>query len=472
MENHLLTAVKRRVMDELTDSLQRHPIYKDVQVYHKFHALKERQQAGVVLRNASGSRIKMSADDFIGTLQSHLTLARVKTSPGTSLEWVWEDQANITTSVSGEDATASLDATRRVITVQHFPITSGPGNTEHASNIGQVCVAIDGVLVTPAAVDGKHGRIRLSQSVGTNSVVTVGYYANNLDIPGYYFLEMTGPREFWCTPMHKVVDSVVIDTTTGVEATAALANSPVVLTAPYSLYLKKMQHSNKIYLEPGLEYTLGTDGTITFLAPLKAGTTLYASYHWQGADRGPFVIPDENTIVSDAISGAVLAFGTRVQEGDKQVVVVAPQKEEMAGVYGGHYTMQFDILVYARDPISLSEMTDHIVSDIWGNRRQPMISEGLTIDEFDATGESEDSYDDQAGIQFFQQGLSLTIITEWKRFEPYMIYLQNFNARLLKYPTSSAPFQYQDGSYRVMEVVPRGDAFTVEYPKSGYPRLF
>ena len=476
MENHLLTVVKTRVMDIFEESLQRHPVYADTQVYHKFHALKERQQYGVILRGASATRTKMSADDFLGDLSSHCTLARVGSAPGTSVEWAWEDQAHVTVTV--RDEAASLDARRTTIQTSRHPITAGPGNTVAATNFAQVTVKVDGLEVMPASVDGVSGKITLSAPVPALSSCTVTYCADNLDIPGYYFLEVfdydahARQGSFGVTPLHRVKDEVLVAKTTGLESTATLAHHPVVLTSPYYLYTKKQANSNRFMLEYGTEYTLDATGLVTFLLPLPSGTTVYASYGWQGVNRGPFAITAENTYNADAIRGVVLAFGTRVQAGDKQVVLLAPQKEAMARVFGGHYTMQFDLQVYAKDPTALSEMVDHLVSDIWGNMRQPLMFEGLTIDELDPTGESEENYDDSAQIMYFQHSISLTMITEWKKFTPYLVNIREFNVNLFRFPELVSHPVDEETWWNKYTVTPDPRDFEVVYPKADYPRYY
>lgn len=454
-------------MEVYRESLQQHPIYRDVQVYHKFHALKERQQAGVVLRSASATRIKTAPDDFLGTLDSHCTLARVGSAPGTSMEWVWEDQEHITY-YQTEDVTASLNRMRTVVKVSRGSIVAGHSNTIPADNHGQITLRIDGALSMARDVNGKTGEITLWQPLPAGSTVTVSYYSSNIDIPGYYFLELTSDSEFVCTPLHRVKDEVVIATTTGTEMSANLAHGPVVLSSPFYLYTKKQSNSHKLTLDAGTDFNLAADGTITFLLPLRKDTTLYATYGWQGEDRGPFSIQGEDTYVSDAIRGVTLAFGTRKVAGDKQVVVLAPQRETMAQVFGGHFTMQLELMVYARDPLALSEMVDHLVSDIWGNRRQVLTREGLTIDELDPAGESEEMYDDNAQIQYFQHSISMTMITEWKKFVPYMVNVRGFNVNLSRFVgTESAPLRPLSQDYTVL---PETRPFEVTYPQTGYPR--
>ena len=568
MENRLLTVAKDRVMDELEASLQRHPRYKNIQVYHKFHTLKERQQAGVILRGASASRQKMSADDCIGTLSSLCYVANLQGFPGSSIEWVWEDGKNITALNKEVDVTSLLARDMRTI---QFPATvtlaSGPANPVPAYNFAQVEATVDGSSVDAYSVDGTTGKVVLAKplplptrryterdvtsflqpdmktlvldtiitaahytltpatlaeqvgvSVGgfsaavttvngaagtvvlTNAVpaattVTMAYcapadpavaestllltyYSVSMDQPGFYFLQMDTDTTYNITPLHLVEDEKVISLTTGLETSATLLHNPVNTDSPYYLYTKKYQASNKVLLEPGTDYVLHSSGVIDFLTPLKAETTLYASYRWQGQNRGPFTLgtpaeinSGENLSDNSSIKGVTMAFGTRAVAGDKQVIYLGNKRTDTARVMGGHYNMQFEILVYTRDPQSLSEVVDHLVSDLWGNRRQGLIGEGYSITDMDPTGEAEESYDDAAGIMYFQHSISLSMITEWKKFEPFMATVKKINLTLHRYPEPESLEFSPLGMPEVYTLIPFGNGFEVVYPKGGYPKI-
>lgn len=472
MENRLLTTAKKRVMDELTSSMQRHPRYRDVQVYHKFHTMKERQQAGVILRGSSATRVKLSADDHMGEFVSICNISNVSGCPGCSVEWVWEDSRHITLHYQNLDVTSYLQLDR--FTIQFDPgiiITAGFANLEPATNFAQVEVAIDGESVPAAVVQGKQGRVYLSKPCPPGSVVTMTFDILDVDPAGYYLLEMLTDFSFQVTPLFTVEAEEVIAVTSGTETSVSLANSAINLDAPYYLYTQKYSYSNKIILEPDVDYTIDTDGLITFLLPLPTGTTLYATYRWQGTTRGPFTIEGENTSNNTAIKGVVIAFGERSIAGDKHVIQLSHKRSPMAKVSGGHYDMQFDIMVYARDPQALSEMVDHIISDFWGNRRLGLISEGYTIKEMDPTGEAEESYDDAAGIMYFQHSISLSMMTEWKKFFPYVVTVKKINLALHQYPEVSSLGMDGTGFPKVYNLTPFGKEFEVVYPLTGFPRI-
>lgn len=58
-------------------------------IQNKF-AFTERPQYGIIVKNASGSKVSLSADNFVGTVESYVMLAYIK-HPVYPLEWVRED---------------------------------------------------------------------------------------------------------------------------------------------------------------------------------------------------------------------------------------------------------------------------------------------------------------------------------------------------------------------------------------------
>lgn len=87
--------MKRRLILELKDSFAAHPVYNKIvdQINNKY-AFSERPQMGIVVKGASANKVAMSADQFMGTLQSYVMLAYVG-APKFPIEWVVEDAATI-----------------------------------------------------------------------------------------------------------------------------------------------------------------------------------------------------------------------------------------------------------------------------------------------------------------------------------------------------------------------------------------
>lgn len=91
MYYYLTQSLKRRLILELQDSFSRHPVYEKVVPYiqNKF-SFSERPQFGIVVKNSTANKVALSADNFIGTVESHVMLAYLK-RPVYPLEWVRED---------------------------------------------------------------------------------------------------------------------------------------------------------------------------------------------------------------------------------------------------------------------------------------------------------------------------------------------------------------------------------------------
>lgn len=93
MYYHLSGALKRRLILELKDSFAAHPVYNKVEIQNKY-AFDARPEYGIVVKGASGNKVSLAADNFMGTVASHVMLAFFG-KPAYPIEWVREDQAAI-----------------------------------------------------------------------------------------------------------------------------------------------------------------------------------------------------------------------------------------------------------------------------------------------------------------------------------------------------------------------------------------
>jgi hypothetical protein len=83
--------MKRRLVQELQDCFSRHPVYSKIvpNIQNRF-VFKERPQYAIVVKGSSTNKVQLSADNFMGTIESHVMLAQV--GPAVfPLEWVRED---------------------------------------------------------------------------------------------------------------------------------------------------------------------------------------------------------------------------------------------------------------------------------------------------------------------------------------------------------------------------------------------
>lgn len=88
---HLISSLKRRLILELQDSFSRHPVYEKIVpfIQSKF-AFDERPQYGIVVKGSSGNKVQVSAQNYLGSIESHVMLAYYN-EPAYLLEWVRED---------------------------------------------------------------------------------------------------------------------------------------------------------------------------------------------------------------------------------------------------------------------------------------------------------------------------------------------------------------------------------------------
>lgn len=476
MEINLLRSVKFRIFDELRYAVEKHDVYKDkVECYHKF-PYKERPMMGVVLQNASSSRVKLSPDDYAAALKSHLGLARAENHRDDRfIEWVWEDQINLTKYQENEDLTSQITGTstwgtNRVFYMQQQPL-AGQHNTILADNFRQINVRLNGQLVHAEYVNGKEKMFMLPAPPLVGDTLTVSYWYSNLTPPGRYYVELINTTQFVIDPLYVIDGEQVIEKTTGTELTAQLDNSDIFPELDV-LYTKYGPNSNKIYLEKGTDYTLDSTGLITFLTALTPNTTLYADYRWIGQTLGPFDIPDNFHYVHDALPGVIFAFGNMREVGQRMVLIVYDKREMAATVYSGHFNMSMDIVTFTRDPQQLADLTDHVINEIWNNRRLRLMDEGLTITEMDPAGESEEPYDVNTGDLYYKNAIRLEIMTEWKKFVPALYEIRDFNTLLYqRLKTVDYDINYQGKLFEI-RLNPNQEPFEVKYPTVGYPRYF
>lgn len=95
MYYYLISSLKRRLILELQDSFSRHPVYEKVVPFiQNKYAFDERPAFGIVVKGSSANNLKLSAQNLIGTVESHVMLSYLDT-PSYLLEWVKEDSNTI-----------------------------------------------------------------------------------------------------------------------------------------------------------------------------------------------------------------------------------------------------------------------------------------------------------------------------------------------------------------------------------------
>jgi len=93
----LTQAVKSRFIEEIRRYWSEQPQYRDLPQYIQGkYAFDERPQYGIILKGSSANMVPLAADNFMGTLESYITLTKVRGKPGRAIEWVREDSRRIT----------------------------------------------------------------------------------------------------------------------------------------------------------------------------------------------------------------------------------------------------------------------------------------------------------------------------------------------------------------------------------------
>lgn len=96
MYYRLTEAIKRRFILELRRYWSYHPKYPDLpdNIQGKY-SFQERPQYGIVLKTSGGNRVDLSADNYIGKVNSYVYMTRVRGYNGLAMEWVREDAVAI-----------------------------------------------------------------------------------------------------------------------------------------------------------------------------------------------------------------------------------------------------------------------------------------------------------------------------------------------------------------------------------------
>jgi len=92
----ITNCVKKIIIQELQELFNDHPIFGngELLITNKFSS-EERPKYALILKTASADSLKLSLDNFKGTIQSYTTLANLKGKPGRMIEWVREDVKNV-----------------------------------------------------------------------------------------------------------------------------------------------------------------------------------------------------------------------------------------------------------------------------------------------------------------------------------------------------------------------------------------
>ena len=236
--------------------------------------------------------------------------------------------------------------------------------------------------------------------------------------PGIYYLEVlkapansNEPGVFAMDPLVTVTDEPVLRFESGIEQEAQLQQLPVQGT------LRLWENSRFLYQE-GVHYEVDySTGAIRLLTRATPGGVLTASYRYATPSIGPVEF-FWNIANFSVLSGVVLAFGKRAQEGDKVAIVVYEDRVETATAHGGRFDASFDLDVITRDPNQMEEITDLTWMYLWAQKRESLSSEGIELTDVSLGGETEEVYDETADDFFYNHSVNVQIQADWEIHVP------------------------------------------------------
>jgi hypothetical protein len=196
---------------------------------------------------------------------------------------------------------------------------------------------------------------------------------------------------------------------------------------------------------------------------------LYCDYRYELGTTGPYTFNPYQE-VNNALTGVIISIGRRASKGDKQVILVSDTREPMAVIYGGHWDMSLSLGVISKDSIQLGEMVDFLISDFWGNKKNVLEFEGITMTSMQPSGETEDVYDSATSLMYFESSVDINIMTEWQKFVPYLWKIKDFEMDFRKMPKTS-DFYVTKGLGLEDQKAVSEEMAVVKYPILGYERV-
>jgi hypothetical protein len=227
--------------------------------------------------------------------------------------------------------------------------------------------------------------------------------------PGIYYIDLPNATEFYIDRLLDVWD----ETMTQVDSVTYRAQNPWLEGT-----LKVYEMPGNLELFEGENFDVERDvdgnptGDIILYNALPNGIYLSIDYRYPGPSTGPFPVV-ENHANHEAIPGVVLAFGRRVEAGDRLAVVIHTHRQPTALEYGGRWDVSLDFDIIALDPYAQMEISDQTVMYLWGIARNRLSTEGIEISEVSMGGESEEIYDENADDYYYNASFSVTVQTDW-----------------------------------------------------------
>jgi hypothetical protein len=170
-------------------------------------------------------------------------------------------------------------------------------------------------------------------------------------------------------------------------------------------------------LTAGVDYTVDyAEGLITFLKTVPPGIDILADYRYVLPAQDPLYFRTDAADY-EAIPGAILAFGDRHVAGDKLAVVVGQTRADTAEVYGGKFEVNFELVLFSKDPEDRERLVDYVVASIL-DRQNQLGFDGLELLDVSPGGETEEVYVAEIDDYYYDGAVSVGIRVDWEVYKP------------------------------------------------------
>lgn len=165
-------------------------------------------------------------------------------------------------------------------------------------------------------------------------------------------------------------------------------------------------------------------GDITFLVETPSGFAVTADYSYTIPAQGPYPFHREQFNV-DAIPGAVIAFGDRVQLDDRLAVIVYPSREEAMDVYGGKFEVSFELLIFTNDTDDRERLADYVTVKLLEIQNR-LGFEGLELVDISPGSDAEEVRNEADDAYYYDRTVTLTVRVDWESYVPLPIKIQRW----------------------------------------------
>jgi len=235
----------------------------------------------------------------------------------------------------------------------------------------------------------------------------------NLVKPGFYVVQMVDDKKFIVEPYLTVADEI-LEIETDAFKHAYLKHQKI---NPNS---EQIISETARLLQRNEHYTIdNVTGEITFLKSIDDFGQLTADYQYIGVQTGPFDA-DFEMAYNNVIPGVILAFGNFLNKGGIQVVVVYPQREEVAKSYAGKWKITINLSTVAQDTNTQEQLADLAVMYLWSVLQDKLVDEGIYIEQFNISGESEEEEVKTANELSFNADVSFDVNVDWEACQPIL----------------------------------------------------